>query len=158
MCRVSNKVIRHAVSDCEDGTSRCTAPVQPNGSSYTPPSLGLESQVAMPHGFSRRAPVRACDPAHAHALAPAAPVLIPILVLLSLLLLPGILRAQARATMQVAATILRVEPSRTALGVAMAAVDQGRTTSRSKLAQVHVDSARATAQRPRVVRIDFLRN
>jgi hypothetical protein len=59
--------------------------------------------------------------------------------------------------MQVAATILRVEPSRTALGAAVVAVDHGARTSNTSLARITV-GPRQDAQKPRVVRIDFLRN
>lgn len=111
----------------------------------------------MPQQVSRHTRLRTGDPAHAGALVPHLQLLIPVLVLLSLVFLPGILGAQTRASMQVAATILRVEPSRTALGVALDAVTRGRQTSHSSLASITVDSAKV-ARRPQVVRIDFLRN
>jgi hypothetical protein len=59
--------------------------------------------------------------------------------------------------MQVAATVLRVEPSRTALGAAVQAAHQRVKDSHTDLARITVSAPR-DLQKPRVVRIDFLRN
>ena len=117
----------------------------------------------MPQRLSPGLKAGAGDPAHVAAAAPEISLIIRAFLLLALLFLPGILRAQGRATMQVAAQILPVEPSRTALGLAIESLDALRPAARqSRLARIRVESALPTRPTPsagaRMVRIDFLRN
>ena len=74
------------------------------------------------------------------------------------------LSAQGRGSLQVAAQVLSLEPSRTALGAAIQALDHpdGPGVIFSSLARIRVEPvagrAPGDAKRPRAVRIDFLRN
>lgn len=82
-------------------------------------------------------------------------------LLLCTLLIATPARAQARASLQVAATVLPAEPSRSALLLVAQALREPRSGVReSRLAQVTVapDSARSAARPARRVRVDFLRN
>ena len=116
----------------------------------------------MPQQLSWRARHLAGDRDHLPALASWRPAIIPILLLLALTIRPSLLTAQTRSVMQVAASVLPVEPSRTALDLAIGALDTGRPAlSRSKLARILVEPSRemgTEAAKARRVRIDFLRN
>jgi hypothetical protein len=87
-------------------------------------------------------------------------------VLAALLLLSSAashLSAQSRSSVQVAAQVLPVEPSRTALGVAVQALDapSAPESAHSRLAAIRIErtgDAPGGARRRRLVRIDFLRN
>lgn len=116
----------------------------------------------MPQRLSPLLRTRAGDRRHPAALAPELPLIAQLCLLLALFFVPGVLRAQGRATMQVAAQILPVEPSRTALGLAIRSLDDRRLAPRySALARVRVEATpgnTAVAEPTRRVRIDFLRN
>jgi len=116
----------------------------------------------MPQRLSPRLRVRVVHRNHPGALAPDISLIIRLFLPLALFLMPGLLQSQSRATMQVAAQVLPVEPSRTALGLAIRSLDDRRPAPRySSLARVRVEAAlpRTTpALRARAVRIDFLRN
>jgi hypothetical protein len=116
----------------------------------------------MPQRLSPRSETRGGDRAHlAVGISPIA-LIVPVLALLILLLAPGVLRAQSRGTVQVAAQVLLAEPSRTALELATVSLAAVRPALRySRLARIRVEFAapdRPVGGPARRVRIDFLRN
>ena len=114
----------------------------------------------MPQRVSRRPRSPRSDACHSRESPPCAflRAVLPLLLLAPLIASPG--QAQSRASLQVAATVLPAEPSRSALILVAQGLREPRWSVReSRLAQVTVmPSSRALPTEPRRVRIDFLRN
>jgi hypothetical protein len=98
------------------------------------------------------------DPAHPRRPFGRFAFFLPVLGLL-LLSHPTRLAAQASGTLQASAQVLPVQVSVGALGLVAEALkaDSSHAVLRSALAQVRVE-AEGRRERPRVVRVDFLRN
>ena len=115
----------------------------------------------MPQHVSHRLRGPRSDACHSRESPPRALLraLLPLLLLSPLIATPG--QAQSRATLQVAATVLPAEPSRSALVLrAQALREPGWSVKESRLARVTVAPAshRALPAEPRRIRVDFLRN
>jgi len=116
----------------------------------------------MPQRFPPRLRIRVVDRSHLRALAPDFSLIIRLFLPLALFLMPGLLQSQSRPTMQVAAQVLPVEPSRTALGLVIRSLHDRRPAPHySSLARVREEAApgiTSVAGPTRRVRIDFVRN
>ena len=114
----------------------------------------------MPQRSSDRLRGPLSDPCHSRESPPRSLLwaLLPLVLLTPLIATP--VQAQSRASLQVAATVLPAEPSRSALILVAQGLREPRWSVReSRLAQVTVmPSSRALPTEPRRVRIDFLRN
>ena len=116
----------------------------------------------MPQGLSALRPAPDRDPATFGTRSGALRAAWGLATLLAMSVGPSQLSAQSRASVQVAARVLPVEPSRTALGVAVKALDDpsAPSSAHSRLALIRVEGATDApgVRRRRLVRIDFLRN
>lgn len=110
--------------------------------------------------LSARATALGSDEGHAGAPDVAGLLLLLLLLLLLSALTPGLARAQASGSLQVAARVVPVEPSRSALTLVGEALRDPRPVAReSRLAQVRIDPvAVRDPLAPRRVRVDFLKN
>lgn len=116
----------------------------------------------MPQRLSTSSPANAGAHVRLPLVRPENSLTVQALTLLALFFVPGLVRAQGQGTMQVAAQVLMVEPSRTALQIATVSLENTHPPTRySALALIRVDPAAPTSpagEPARRVRIDFLRN